>query len=187
MRLRRRRILICQGETTERPHLQSDFCGFPYETLFVSTGTAAVQWALQALPELILMDTDLAAPMEGIDAAVQIRSHRDVPLIFLSDKACSDTLSRAKLATPAAYLVRPVSQAQLWAAIEMALYNQSAGQSSERTLRAPSVRTIPICSYCKRVRDGAHQWHRIEEYLKLHLNTLCTHSICPICRRDAFP
>ncbi|MBI5252232.1 MAG: response regulator [Desulfomonile tiedjei] len=185
--MRKKRILICQSELNERPHLQADACELLYETQLVSTGTAAVRWALQALPELILMDIDLAAPMEGIEAAMEIRSHHDIPVIFLSDSACPDTLSKAKLATPASYLVRPVSPAQLWAAIEVALYNQSGSQLSERPLRAPSSTIIPICSYCKRVRDTAGDWHQIEEYLKLHLNTVCTHSICPACKKASFP
>ena len=40
---------------------------------------------------------------------------------------------------------------------------------------------LPICSYCKRIRDDENYWHAIEAYLSTHTDALFTHSICPGC------
>jgi len=40
---------------------------------------------------------------------------------------------------------------------------------------------LPICSYCKRIRDDAHYWQHVEAYISQHTNTRFSHSICPTC------
>lgn len=40
---------------------------------------------------------------------------------------------------------------------------------------------LPICSYCKRIRDDENYWHSVETYLSEHTNTQFSHSICPSC------
>jgi len=40
---------------------------------------------------------------------------------------------------------------------------------------------LPICSYCKKVRDDANYWHTVENYISLHTSTLFSHGICPSC------
>lgn len=43
---------------------------------------------------------------------------------------------------------------------------------------------LPICSYCKRVRDDENYWHSVEVYLAEHTNTQLSHGICPSCYPD---
>ena len=42
-------------------------------------------------------------------------------------------------------------------------------------------RILPICSYCKKIRDDANYWHTVEAYLSRHASTRFSHSICPGC------
>ena len=42
-------------------------------------------------------------------------------------------------------------------------------------------RLIPICSYCRKVRDDKQYWHDLETYLRSHLEVSFTHGICPDC------
>ncbi|MFM1920180.1 MAG: hypothetical protein RLZZ303_1814 [Candidatus Hydrogenedentota bacterium] len=46
---------------------------------------------------------------------------------------------------------------------------------------------LPICSYCKNVRNDEGYWDRIEDYLHQHSDADFTHSICPTCLRENFP
>lgn len=46
-----------------------------------------------------------------------------------------------------------------------------------RTLRA----LLPICAYCKRIRDEQEEWHTVEAYLSRHAATQFSHGICPRC------
>ena len=40
---------------------------------------------------------------------------------------------------------------------------------------------LPICSYCKRIRNDEHHWQPVEEYIVAHAPVQFTHSICPTC------
>jgi len=42
-------------------------------------------------------------------------------------------------------------------------------------------RLLPICSYCKRVRDDKAYWHQVEEYISAHTDVRFSHGICPDC------
>ncbi len=41
---------------------------------------------------------------------------------------------------------------------------------------------LPICAWCKKIRDTSGDWHRLEEYITAHAEVDFTHSICPECR-----
>jgi len=40
---------------------------------------------------------------------------------------------------------------------------------------------LPICSYCRRIRDGKHYWQSVEDYVSLHTDSKFSHGICPDC------
>ena len=40
---------------------------------------------------------------------------------------------------------------------------------------------LPICSYCKRVRDDKQYWHRVEAYVEAHSAARFSHGVCPDC------
>jgi PAS domain S-box-containing protein len=40
---------------------------------------------------------------------------------------------------------------------------------------------LPICSYCKKIRDDRNYWQSVEAYLSRHTNTRFSHGICPTC------
>jgi CheY-like chemotaxis protein len=40
---------------------------------------------------------------------------------------------------------------------------------------------LPICSYCRKIRDDKHYWQSVEEYLSQHTDAQFTHGICPEC------
>jgi hypothetical protein len=46
-----------------------------------------------------------------------------------------------------------------------------------KTLRA----ILPLCSYCRKVRDDEDYWHSVESYVAKHTDTRFSHGICPEC------
>jgi len=40
---------------------------------------------------------------------------------------------------------------------------------------------LPICSYCRKIRDDENYWHTVEGYISTHTSTRFSHSICPSC------
>jgi PAS domain S-box-containing protein len=48
-----------------------------------------------------------------------------------------------------------------------------------------SLRAIlPICSYCRKIRDDANYWHTVEGYLLEHTETEFSHTICQSCMEN---
>jgi hypothetical protein len=41
---------------------------------------------------------------------------------------------------------------------------------------------LPICAWCKKVRNDSGYWYQIEKYITAHSNTKITHGICPDCQ-----
>jgi len=46
---------------------------------------------------------------------------------------------------------------------------------------------VPICSYCKRVRDDKGYWEQVEVYIERQSGAGVTHGICPECLKKYFP
>jgi len=44
---------------------------------------------------------------------------------------------------------------------------------------------IPICMYCKQIRDNKNSWHNLEQYISEHSDALFSHGICPECYNKA--
>jgi PAS domain S-box-containing protein len=45
---------------------------------------------------------------------------------------------------------------------------------------------LPICSYCKKIRNDENYWEQIESYISNHSNALFSHGICPDCLAEAY-
>jgi PAS domain S-box-containing protein len=67
---------------------------------------------------------------------------------------------------------------------------KQAEEERERLVRElqdalAEVRTLqgilPICSYCKKIRDDENYWQTVESYIARHTNTRFSHGICPSC------
>jgi len=46
---------------------------------------------------------------------------------------------------------------------------------------------LPICSYCKKIRDDKGYWQQIEEYISEHSEADFSHSLCPECLKKLYP
>ncbi|MEP6620374.1 MAG: PAS domain S-box protein [bacterium] len=60
---------------------------------------------------------------------------------------------------------------------EQLVHDLQAALAEVRTLQE----ILPICSYCKRIRDDENYWLTVEHYVAQHTNSKFSHSICPSC------
>lgn len=116
------------------------------------SGDSAIKTAAEKHPDLILMDVNLKGTVDGVDAAKQIRSNIDTPVIFLTAFADDRTVERAKLTEPFGYLIKPFSEKELYAAIEMALYKH-AMESKLRESERRYATTLRCTADCVIVTD----------------------------------
>lgn len=76
-------------------------------------------------PDLVLMDIKLSGAMDGIETARAVLERIDVPVVYLTAYSDEKVLERAAVRGPFGYLVKPVVERELVAAIAMALYRHS--------------------------------------------------------------
>jgi len=88
----------------------------------VSSGEEAVDKAIEFGPDLVLMDIMLKGDMDGIEAAAEIRSRLNIPIIYLTAYSDRETLKKAKITEPFGYIIKPFEERALHTTIEMALY-----------------------------------------------------------------
>ena len=121
------RILITEDQIVVARDLEQRLCKLGYQVAdIVDTGEEAVQKTATLRPDLVLMDIRLSGEMDGIAAAMQIRSASKTPVVFITAHADLDTLARAGVSEPFGYLVKPFDEQALHAAIEMAFYRHRA-------------------------------------------------------------
>jgi PAS domain S-box-containing protein len=119
----RARILIVEDEILLAEDLAWSLESLGYEiTGRVSSAGNALQIVEESNPDLVIIDINLESEIDGIEAAVRIRSRFDTPVVYLTGYAEKDVLERAKVTEPYGYLAKPVSLMELRSTIETALY-----------------------------------------------------------------
>lgn len=89
----------------------------------VTSGEDAFYKAAEQLPDLVLMDINLAGKIDGITATKFITSIFRIPVIFLSGQDDETTMGRATLAEPASFIIKPFNAKELYSNIDIALHN----------------------------------------------------------------
>ncbi len=157
-----------------------------------STGRDAVEEAKFCGPDIVLMDIVLEGEMDGIEAAAEIQSKFNIPVIYLTAFSGEEKLSRAKITEPFAYLIKPFNERELHACMEMAIYRHKAEAERKSLIKElqealSQIRVLrgclPICASCKKIRDDRGYWMQIEKYLAENADVDFTRAVCPECSK----
>lgn len=158
-------------------------------------GRQAVELVRRHRPAVVLMD--IAMPeLDGIGAAAILQAECPTPVVILSAHGGRDDVRRATEAGVGAFLVKPPQAAELDRAIHVAIARhgdlmQLRRLNQELQQALAEVQTLsgllPICCYCKSIRDDRGYWSRVEAYLSKRTGARFTHSYCPDCMKKYFP
>lgn len=125
-------ILVVEDEAITAMDIQRRLKKLGYIVpVTASSGEEAIKKAKENNPDMVLMDINLQGEMDGIEAASKIRSFSDIPVIFLTAYADDNTLMRAKITEPYAYMTKSFKDRELRINLEIALYKHAM----ERKLR----------------------------------------------------
>jgi AmiR/NasT family two-component response regulator len=115
------RILVAEDNDLVALTLEEQLKSIGYDVIAVAhTGAEAIELANRLSPDLIIMDIKMPE-IEGTEAAARINANRPTPIIMLTAYTDRDTIRRAELAGALGYLVKPVNEAELAPAINIAL------------------------------------------------------------------
>jgi DNA-binding LytR/AlgR family response regulator len=116
-------VLVVEDESIVSKDIQYSLKKLGYEVIGSSaTGAKAIELALELKPNIVLMDIMLKGDINGIEASAEIKKSLNIPIIFLTAYADENTLEKAKITEPYAYILKPFKEIDLHTSIEMALY-----------------------------------------------------------------
>lgn len=117
------KILVVEDESIVARDIRNMLLGLGYEVVgVVPSGEEAVELAREAMPNLALVDVMLQGERTGVEAADQIYSGLNIPVVYLTAYADETTLQRAKKTEPFGYLLKPFEERELQTTVEIALY-----------------------------------------------------------------
>lgn len=185
------RILVVEDDPSQAVLLEAALKREGYLVVGIAEdGSEALRLTADLAPDLVFMDISLAGGEDGVEAAGRIRDACPTPLVFLTAHTDATTLDRARAVEPYGYLVKPLEPRMLRPIIEMALHKH--GMELERRQLTESLQAalaevdqlrglLPVCAWCRRVRDDDGYWDTLEGYLSKHLSTEYTHGMCEQC------
>ncbi|WKZ65762.1 MAG: response regulator [Flavobacteriales bacterium] len=120
------RILVVEDEAIVRRDIEQTLRQLGHAVVGTAAdGQGAIDRAEADRPDLVLMDIMLKGDMSGIEAAMVIGEQLGIPVIFLTAYSDETTISRARIAEPYGYMVKPFKAVEVQASIEMALHKHA--------------------------------------------------------------
>ncbi len=128
----RTKILIAEDDAIVALDLQGMVARLGYDVVaIVDNGHAAVAAAGRFLPDIILLDMQLAGGMDGIEVARKINEKSSIPVIFCISSPDLSALFRAKDISYAGYLLKPISPDSLATTLDTVLYKYKLERRAE--------------------------------------------------------
>lgn len=91
----------------------------------------AIELVKEHYPDIVLMDINLGSSESGIEIAEAINRIVNIPVIFITAYADTDTVSNASNSFPYGYLVKPIIEKELLATVQIALKKFAHEQKSK--------------------------------------------------------
>jgi CheY-like chemotaxis protein len=143
-------------------------------------------------PSLAVLDW-LMPGMDGVEICRQVRQkagNKGLYLILLTSRGDKVHIIEGLRAGANDYVTKPFDNEELLARVNVGVEMVRLQEELEARVREledalANVKQLqgllPICSYCKSIRDDHHYWHRVESYLKEHSEARFSHGVCPLC------
>lgn len=174
------KILTVEDDSVARAVLRQALRRLGHEAVEASDGEAAWE-LLQKTEGVRVVVSDWIMPnSDGLELCKRVRgrvgSEYTYFILLTSRDATEENQMAAADAGVDDFLTKPLDFPELWTRLRVA----------ERILRyTTQVRQLeemlPICSYCKKIRDDQNYWQQIEGYISERTGSDFSHSVCPDC------
>jgi DNA-binding response OmpR family regulator len=190
------RILVAEDDAVTRKILVVTLERLGWDVIQAEDGNAAWK-AFETLkgkdaPELAVLDWMMPG-VEGVEICRRLRTTPGFELVYIilvTSRGGTEDLSYGLAAGANDYITKPFDPVELQARVRVGermvrLQRSLAARVTEVEAALAHVQKLqgllPICSYCKNVRNEANYWEQVESYLGTHSDLDFTHSICPQC------
>jgi len=137
-------------------------------------------WGLLQVARIPIVISDWYMPeLDGPELCRRIRARTREPYIYfimVTSRGGKQQYLAGMEAGADDFIAKPVDPDELRARLTVA--ERILGLRKEL---AQLEILLPICSYCKRIRNDSEEWEPLEAYIEAHFDRMLTHSICPDC------
>jgi sigma-B regulation protein RsbU (phosphoserine phosphatase) len=186
-------VLVADDEAVSRTVVAAMLRKGGYDVQLASDGEQA--WLALQQPDAPLVAV-MDWMMPGIDGLEICRRLRriDTPtptyVILLTSRDASADIVEGLRAGADDYVTKPPHEEELLARIAVGARVVALQQTlADRLRRLEEALSkvkqlqglLPMCSYCKRIRDDQNYWQQVESYMSVHSGVQFSHSYCPEC------
>ncbi|MBD3168540.1 MAG: response regulator [candidate division Zixibacteria bacterium] len=187
------KILIAEDEPVSRKILERNLLKWGYEVIVACDGNEALRH-LENDRDLNLAILDWMMPeKDGIAVCKEVRaSGREAFLyiILLTAKGKIEDVVTGLESGADDYIVKPFDRTELKARVRagermVKLETSLRSKIIELKQTMESIKElkgiIPICAWCKKIRNDQEYWEDVGDYIKGHSKAEISHIVCPEC------
>lgn len=172
-------ILVAEDELVTRRLIEKFLTADGHRVHAVENGADAWKF-YQTTPVQVVVSDWMMPDSDGLELCRKVRSvKRDEYTYFILLTSVSRNHENIHAAVEAGvddFLNKPINPDDMWMRLRVAA--RILGYAKQvRQLEA----LIPICAYCKKVRNDANLWQAVDSYLSQRTGADLSHSICPDC------
>jgi DNA-binding response OmpR family regulator len=187
------RILIAEDDKVSRFVLENALVKCGYDVVVTTDGDEAWRALHEPDPPSIAILDWMMPGLDGLEVCRRIRqdpTKQSTYVILLTARANKEDLVLGMEAGADDYISKPFDREELRVRVEagarmIRLQQKLADRVQDLADALAKVRQLqgllPICSYCKRIRNDQNYWQQIENYIADHSGAEFSHGICPQC------
>ena len=173
------KILIAEDDPVSVKILQFTLEHYGHEVIAAASGTEAWE-KFDAEPVRVIVSDWMMPGLDGLQLCQKVRERPKTDytyfILLTAINTGRDNLRQAMDAGIDDFLTKPLDREAILMRLRVA----------ERILEfTKQIRVlkelIPICMYCKRIRDDTNYWDQVEHYIHEHTGSNFSHGICPEC------
>jgi DNA-binding response OmpR family regulator len=189
------KILVADDDAPSCFMLQFLLTSWGYNVVTAADGNET--WKIMCEPDhpqLLLLDWVMPG-IEGPEIVSRLRqraAERPYYSIIITSRTDKDSVASALNAGADDFITKPFDNNELRARVsvgyrtnclQMALseHIQDLSHALSRVRQLEGI--IPICAYCKKIRDDKNSWQQLEQYITDHSEALFSHGVCPDCAK----
>jgi DNA-binding response OmpR family regulator len=187
------RVLVAEDDPVSRRVIEATLQRAGYEAEVVGDGAEAMARIETVAPPRLLVLDWMMPEIEGPELCRRLRARDDGDrfyAILLTAKVQKEDIVTGLRAGADDYLTKPFHHAELLARLAsgrriLELQERLDERIHELQEALEEVDRLsgllPICAYCKRVREGDDYWQAVEEYVAHRTAAQFSHAVCPEC------
>lgn len=187
------KVLIAEDDVVSRRMLQVFLTRWGYQVVVATDGAEAWRFMESEDPPRLAIVDWMMPLMDGVEICRREREmHHTSPayIILLTARGGNEDILKGFEAGADDYIVKPFNREELRARVRVGvrildLQTSLAGRVSDLERAMAGVKQLqgllPICCYCKKIRDDQNYWQQVEGYISKHSEAQFSHGVCPDC------